>query len=139
MYGHGHGIEMKVTCDTKKVLETLKTNLAGHKQIVKEARAGFIDKAKKALEEKLKQISKGNVVDLTLHLQPPQDHSGAYRTAIRMLEMHTLDTIELSAGEVQTMIADEWDWKNQFLTTNSVYSKTASDTVAASADFGSAE
>lgn len=121
---------MVVTCKTSNVLDALKANLGEHSKIVAEARIGFIAKARAALEEKLAAIKSGNVVDLTMHLHPPVDHSNEYRTAIRMMEMHTGDTVQLTQHDVRTLIEDQWDWRSTFLLANSMCSGTAAATMA---------
>jgi hypothetical protein len=71
------------------------------------------------------------MVALTFRLTPPQDHTKTYDTAIRMMELHTEETLVLTAQQVRNLIQDEWDWKQAWLTGNSRYSKLASDQLGA--------
>ena len=57
----------------------------------------------------------------------PQDHSQVYRTAIKMMELHIEDTIDLNSDQVQNLINDDWHWTEQFLMQNAFYSKTAAE------------
>ena len=116
---------VEIIANKKDTLDTLRTNLKTHKTIVEEARKGYIQKAREALEKRLVQLEKGQIVNLSFSLNPPQDHTAGYETAIKMLELHQEDTITLSAEQVRPFIMDEWDWTESFLTTNSVYSGTA--------------
>lgn len=48
-----NNIKMNTRVERTKLLETLKSNLLRHKQIVQEARVGYIKRARKALEDRL--------------------------------------------------------------------------------------
>ena len=122
----GLNITFSVKCDTKEVLEKLRTNLASHRQIVEEARTGYILKAQVELTKRIKQLAEGQIVNLQFSMSPPQDMSSAYETAIQMLELHQEPTLMLSASEVRMLVQDEWDWADSFLLANAGYSGTAS-------------
>jgi len=123
---------MNVTAETKKVLEKLKENRAEHSAIVKEAREGYMDQAEAALQKRLVQLREGKLVSLHFSLQPPQDHSDVYDTAIGMVEAHTEETIVLGASQFRSLMMDEWDWTAGFLASNSGYSALAAEKVGAS-------
>lgn len=117
--------DKEVAAKTAEVLEALRKNREQHTLILQEARKGYIEEARFALETKLEQIRGGKIVDLTFDLTPPQDHTQQYNTAIKMLELHHnagQDLINLTAEEVQSLVLDEWGWSDQFLLTNSAYS-----------------
>ena len=118
-------MKMRVMCDRDEVLEKLKENRAKHTKIVKEAREGYVKKAKEALANKLLQLEQGKIVRLQFSLSVPSNHTKEYNTAITMLELHTEDTIELGANEVRQFIEDKWDWQQQFIYGNAAYSGTA--------------
>lgn len=121
-----YGIDsMQVTVKKAEALTIVRGNREAHAAIVAEAREGYLDKARKALSDKMEKLLKGKVVALSFHLSVPRDHTKEYDTAIKMLEMHTGDTVGLTAGQVRTLIQDEWDWKDRFYATNSAYSGTA--------------
>ena len=116
---------MKITAKKTVVLGHLKENLAKHLEIVMEARDGYLKMAEKALKKRLAQLREGRIVSLAFQLSPPQDHSETYITAIQMLELGVSDTIEMTAQQVECFIRDKWDWRQQFLYTNSAYSGRA--------------
>jgi hypothetical protein len=118
-------INMKVTVEKEEMLGALKDNRANHARIVEESRVGYIEEAKKVIEEKLEDLKAGKATSLQFALTPPQDYTSTYDTAIKMLEMHTGDGIELTAGEVRNLVMDEWDWMENFLLSNSAYSRAA--------------
>lgn len=118
--------EMTIKANTADVLTALRKNRETHAQIVAEAKEGYLKKARETLERELERMKKAtSPVALTVHLTLPQDYTKAYDIAIRMLELHTGTEIELTSGQVQHLIMDDWDWKQSFLVTNSAYSATA--------------
>jgi len=117
--------DMSVTCDTAKVLDILKENRETHRKMVHEARKGFVEEAHKMLKDSLKKLKAGKLRRLSLSLQPPEDHTTEYDTAITMLELHTKENIVLTAGDVRRYIEDEWSWTRGFLLSNRRFSGTA--------------
>lgn len=117
--------QIKVQCDRNEVITILRQNLAKHEVIVQEARRGYVEKAKKALEAKLDALNSGKVEPLTFALPVPEDYTRAYQTAIRLLEMHTEKTIELDATNAECFIMDRWSWRGAFLMKSAAYSATA--------------
>jgi hypothetical protein len=120
-----YGIKMVVTCKTKEVLKKAKKSREEHAKIVKEARKGYLEKAQAALRERLQELEAGKLKALSFRLKVPSDHTSEYDTVIQMLEMHQPDTIDLNADEVRHLIEDKWDWTDEFLTSNALYSETA--------------
>lgn len=120
-----NNIKMTMNFSRTELLEKLKANLETHKKIVEEARAGYIEKAKVAVAARLEELNGGKVVALSFHLSPPQDYSEVYKTTIGMLEMSKDENITLTADEFRQLVQDEWDWTDNFLVSNRVYSETA--------------
>jgi hypothetical protein len=120
-----YGIDLKVSCNTKEVLLKLRENREKHATIVNEAREGYVTKAKIALAQRMEQLEKGKITNLTFSLTVPLNHTSAYDTVIKMLEMHSEPHITLSANEVSQFIEDKWEWSNQFIGSNAMYSRTA--------------
>ena len=118
---------MNVTVKVETLLETLKTNRETHKQIVVEARAGYMKKAESALRARLDKIKSGKIDALVFGLSLPVDQTKVYDTAIRLLEVHTQDEMELTPTQVRNLVMDEWDWTDHFAMTNSAYSDTAAE------------
>lgn len=116
-----YGIKMEVVCNKADVLKKLKANRTDHVAAVKDAREGYLKAAEQALNDKKELIRSGKVVAVHINLQLPLDHTAEYDTVIQMLEMHTEETIILSADEVRCLIEDKWDWMQAFLMTNQRY------------------
>jgi len=122
-----NNIKMTTKVPRQKLLETLRSNLSRHASIVQEARNGYITKARVALERRLEQLRKGEMVSLQFTLTPPTDYTEVYKSAISMLEWNTDETIELQADEFRQLVEDEWDWTNSFLSSNMGYSQRATN------------
>lgn len=116
---------MNIRAKKDEILSRLRTNRETHATIVAEARKGYVDLAREALRQRLDQLESGKIVALTFSLEPPQDHSDVYDTAIQMLELATDDVIEMDSNQVRTLVMDQWDWSQKFLHVNSHYSATA--------------
>lgn len=117
--------DFTITANREEVLAKVKANRDEHADIVKEAREGYMKKAEEALQKKLAALREGKLVRLGFSLQPPLDHTKEYDLAITMLELHTGDTVELTAIQVQNFIHDDWDWKQRWSSSNSLYSDKA--------------
>lgn len=123
---------MRIQAKRDDVLNTLMQNRDGHISIVKEARLGYVAKARVALMAKLSQVEAGKVVSMAFSLRVPVDQTKVYDTAIEMMRLHQGELIELDAGQVRNLMLDQWDWSEQFYSTNATYSKMAEDYVGAS-------
>ena len=119
------GIKMTTVVPRHKLLATLRANLAKHSAIVQEARAGYLESAKKALARKMEELQSGKIVALAFHLEPPADYSEVYRNSIEMLEWNTEDMVTLEADEFRNLVRDEWDWVDHFYASNRAYSMSA--------------
>ena len=131
MYGLS---SIQITADKNAVLEILRKNREQHAKIVAEARAGYCQKASAELDKRMKRLAEGKITSLVFSLKMPVDQTSVYDTAIKMLEMHTQNSIQLSGGEVRNLIEDKWDWTREFYISNSAYSGTAQAAVGSVAE-----
>lgn len=116
---------MDIKAKREVVLAKLHANRELHAKIVAEARTGYVEKARKALLERLEQLKEGKVVALSFHLAPPVDQTSVYDTAIQTLELSQDEFIELTPDQVRKLYMDKWDWSDHFLSSNAQYSSTA--------------
>lgn len=116
---------MSVKCDVVGILATIEENRKRHASIVEEAKRGYLEKAEKALTEKLEKIKGGEVVNLYFNIPEPVSYLSTYDTAIKMLKLHKEPIIELNSNEVRQLIEDKWDWSRKFWDTNMNYSQAA--------------
>ena len=129
-----------ITANVDEVLDALRTNLTEHKEIVTEARRGYLDKAQTMLGKRMAQLRSGKLVRLDFSLSPPTDHSRDFETVIRMLELHAgahvtseaspKATIELKATDVQRFVLNDWSWARDFFVANSAYSDKSAHVAA---------
>lgn len=122
MYGNNN---MQIKAKKDEVLAALRTNREEHQQIVREARLGYMEKAKQALSAKLDELASGKISALSFGLMLPVDYTKEYDTAIRMLELHQEDQVELDEALVRCFVLNQWEWMSQFIGSNAVYSATA--------------
>lgn len=120
-------MEITTLVSKEEALGVLRENRKRHHKIVKEARVGYVEKAKAKLGARLDELSSGKLVALRFDLQVPEDHTDDYDLAIRMVELHSEDTIEMTSTDVRTLMMDEWDWMRSFLFTNARYAKSATE------------
>lgn len=114
---------LSITANKKEILVTLRKNREEHQSIVKEARVVYAKKAEAAIMKKLDALRSGKIVSLAFQLTAPLDYTTVYDTAIRALELHTGETINLSADQVRNLIDDQWDWTQNFTASNRLYSE----------------
>lgn len=58
---------------------------------------------------------------ITAIFDEPECHLDDYSTAIGMLEMSVDDTVVLGHGQFRCYVQDEWDWKRDWMFSNSKY------------------
>jgi len=60
-------------------------------------------------------------LDNSLGLVYPQDHSRDYDRAIRMMQSSIYDEVQLTTDEYDAYVLNNWEWKKNFLATNTAY------------------
>lgn len=118
------GMEI-VRVKKEELLSTLKKNRDEHREIFLEALEGYHTAAKKALKDRIDEAQKNQRVSLRFTLIQPTDQTKEYNRIIKMLEMSVDSEIELTQREFANYVMDDWDWMDQFLTSNSGYSQKA--------------
>ncbi len=115
------------TVDRSKLLNALRKNRDNHAGMCAEARAGFAAEAKRVFADRIKAIESGNLTKLSIRLEPPEDHTAEYNTAIQMAEWSTENTITLTSDEFRNFVMDEWDWLGLWLVQNRNYSASTNE------------
>jgi hypothetical protein len=103
------------------LLKVIQKNREAHRRIFLEAVEGYKAEALRMLEERVRMIKSGKVVNITVVLPVPEDHTQDYDRVIKMIEMDTSKTIELQEDEFAQYVMDDWQWKRQWATTNALY------------------
>lgn len=115
---------MNIQIRKDKLLEILKKNKELHVAEFKEARKIYNSELIDELVIASNKIKDNGEVDLySFSRKPkPKNYAASYDTAIKMLQWHDQDTVELDARHYNAYVEDEWDWTNDFKTTSSSYS-----------------
>lgn len=123
-----YSIEMNVTVDKNKLLQTLKANRAAHKGLYEDARKGYCENALKAVISKMEVLKLGEPVALAFSFSPPQDMTSVYDTAVKMMEWNMDDKVTLDAVTFNRLVEDDWDWSHSWFKSNSQYSHSVAMT-----------
>ena len=111
------------------LLSKITENRGQHRRIFEEALVGYRAAAIDELDRALKDAREGRRIRRGMTLVEPLDHTAEYDSVIEMLKMSVDDVIELNWGAFLSYVRDEWEWKRQFLVTNSKYSSVAASEV----------
>lgn len=145
--------ERTVTVNRPRLLEILQTNREKHRREYQESVEGYKVLAKERLEKLHKRAvaslkdslelieSKIDGFDpeddegltdhvtlinsMSFHLQVPKDYTSAYDVAIQMAEWEVNETVELTQGQFQCFVMDDWDWRSEFNLLNKAYSSAS--------------
>lgn len=99
----------------------VQVNRDGHRNEFLKALEGFKARAIDELERRIVDVEKGRKFSQHLGLPEPEDHTKDYDRVLKMLAMSVDDVIELDESDFQMYVMDDWAWKQQFTTTNSMY------------------
>ncbi len=122
----------EVTANKETLLTKLRSNREIHILAFQEARSGWLDAAQTALRARATEISNlsgdaelpnlfvGGIDELSN--DTPISHVKDYDRAIAMLEIHTEETITLSADDVGRYVLDQWNWSENFFAATTKYS-----------------
>lgn len=111
------GLVVEVT--TADLLADVTANRAKHRAIFDEAVIEFRKRAITKLDALIKDLNAGKTPDLYVHLPVPEEHTNDYDRAIKMLQLHTGETIELNEQTYTNLVEDSWGWSELF-TSNTV-------------------
>ena len=123
-----------ITVNKTQLLKTLRENREKHLEILKETKENYWKTIEADLKNQLKKVSKkveqnSPMKSFNFFRSIPVDFCKEYDKAISMLEWNVEEEVELDQIEFERYVRDNWDWKKQFLASNSSYSATASDTM----------
>ena len=113
--------ELPIFVDRGLLMSTLRTNLSTHRAIFEEAIERFRVEAVRQLNKRVDEIANGVTTNTLVHLPVPEDHSADYERAIRMLERHQREEVELNEGTYRQFFDDDWDWKERWRGTTASY------------------
>lgn len=104
-----------------RLIAKLEENRELHRNVFLRAMDGYQRECIRVLEQNLKQYRDGVKQTLYLHETLPVDHTREYDTVIGLMRFATGDEVELTAAEYRQYIMDDWEWKQQWTTSNTKY------------------
>lgn len=116
-----------INVDKEELLAIIKKNRDNHRAVYEEAFEGYRKECIRILEENLKLLRSGKKVAVVFYEQAPQDHTNDYNLVIRMLEMDVSKQVELDVQQFTNYVDDNWNWKQQFVTSNAKYAASLSN------------
>ena len=117
--------EFTTKIDVNALLEKVEANRIEHEKIYKEALDGYKKAVIAELEKLLAQAKADEVVVIHSDLYEPKSYVKDYDSIIAMLKMSVEDSITLTQNEFTAYVLDEWQWMDHFLTSNAIYSSSA--------------
>lgn len=117
----GQGLE--VVAEVDKLLTTLASNRAKHLLAYEKAKKGWKKLVLKDIEKLYSDLEADKSIDgKRLYLKPKPTHFlHEYDEAMEMLKYSSSGTITLDQEHFRAYVKDEWNWKQQFSTSNSTY------------------
>jgi hypothetical protein len=109
-----------------KLLAQLRENAGKHQEAFALAKEGFLIELRHELQDKLRELSDGEPVELRFKVHYPDNHYPDYLAVIEELEWDESETIELDRTEFQWYVQDQWHWRDAWFASNTGYITTAS-------------
>jgi hypothetical protein len=116
-------MDFTISINKANLLETLKRNRAQHSADYMQAFDAYRLAVIKEMKENLKAANKGEKIETYISLREPKSHLEDYDLVIEMLEMHNGEHIDIDSRQYSRLVKDDWDWKREFDTVNSSYSR----------------
>ena len=113
--------ELTINVRRTELLEALKENRDLHGAAFEKAKAGYVRVERRHLLEALDRLDRGEMINRILGNVPPENHTSDYDDAIDMMMWSTDDIVELTQQQFKQYVKDDWGWKNQWVTSNSMY------------------
>jgi hypothetical protein len=112
-----------VTVEKAALLAVVRENRAKHRAVFERAVEVFRGQANERLEALARELRESGSLPKTLYvgLPIPEEHTDDYDRAIRMLEMHIHDVVELSEEAYRRVVEDDWGWQQTFATNTRSY------------------
>ena len=110
-----------IKAKVSEVLDILKKNRDLHREIFIAAQKIYRSEVIRKLDQALQAAKDGKEFPSYIQIPEPEDHTKDYDRVIRMLELSTEETIELSEQEVEVYVMDRWSWSHSWAASNIRY------------------
>jgi hypothetical protein len=111
----------KVRVEKSDLLERLRENRDGHREVFLRATEGFREEVVRQLDQALEEARAGRKFRTSFALPEPSDHTRDYDRVIEMLELCVDQIVELDQREFAQYVQDDWGWRPDFVQTSSQY------------------
>jgi len=103
----------------RNVMKSVKINKDELLGIVKNNRSKHIDEFVEAVEDYKSFLDQFKNLKYTP--AAPKSYENSYDKAIRMLELSVEDVIEIDDTTFNQLVLDDWNWKDNFISSNFLY------------------
>ena len=113
-----------VKVEKNQLLDIVRNNKIKHIKEFDESVKDYKKAAIKIAKEHVELAKTGDldqIAKIRAMPQKPFSYEKDYDRAIRMLELSVEDTIELEEDIFNQLVLDEWNWKNAFVASASLY------------------
>ena len=113
-----------VKMNKTELLNIVRENKEKHVREYNEAVEDYKKAAVKLAEANLELAQSGDIAKISkIKAMPtaPVSYEDSYTRAIRMLELSVEDVIEIEEHIFNQLVLDEWQWKNMFVASASMY------------------
>lgn len=108
-----------------ELLEVLMKNRDTHVAEFNSATVEYRKDVIAEMEKNLDAAKAGNKIVTVINLPVPSSYETSYNTAIKMLEMTTETTVDLTMDEFQQYVEDNWHWRASFSASTQMYNAKA--------------
>lgn len=118
--------EMTVTVDKTELLGILRTNREQHVTAYAEAEAAYRALIVKEMRKRANGIDKGGEINTSFfQFKEPEEFTDDFDSAIKMLEWHQGNTLDLSREQFDKYVLNNWEWTNRWQTVVGSYTTSA--------------
>ena len=103
-----------ITVEKQMLLDALNENREEHRSIFERAQEVYRAEVIKQLDQALEDARNGKKIVTAIYLPQPEDHTQDFDTAIRMIQWHRGDTIEIEQGDFECYVENKWRWRQAF-------------------------
>lgn len=118
---------MTVQVPKKQLFDVLYTNRQNHEAAYKESSEGYRQTLLSQLANILSDLKIGKDVQADLRrvmmLPKPKSYSTEYGRVLKMLELHTGETMAIDEDQFKNYIEDDWSWSDEFAASTRAYKR----------------
>lgn len=118
-------LKMKTKVNKTELIDKITAALEEHRAQYTKALTGWMNQMQGACENVIQRVKSGRIKAFPSEfhnlMQIPTLHTDDYEAALKMLEMSVDEVIELGPEDFDQLVLGNWNWKEQWNTSNSRY------------------